>query len=113
MIALLIVLLGVGPVLNHCQFSWTDNTSGGSQSFNVYIGIQQGGPYALIASVPGNGGTSAVYAPTTNFCATLPDGQKYAVVRSVMVGNESSASNEVPFVVTTVAPRAPTGLTVR
>src|SRR5262245_39720644 len=67
-----------GPVFGHCLFSWLDQTSGGSASFNVYLAIASGGPYTLVGSVPRGG--SAVYQPTTNFCEGQADGQKYAVV---------------------------------
>jgi hypothetical protein len=43
----------------------------------------------------------------------MSQGQKYAVVTAVdLAGNESGASNEVPFFYDAVAPSAPSSLTV-
>ena len=104
----------VGPTLNHCQFSWQDATVTSDQvsGFNVYMGTTTGGPYALIGTVPATAATA--YGPTANLCTGIPDGQKYAVVKAAnAAGTESGASNEVPFVLLTTTPSAPSSLRVQ
>lgn len=106
-----------GPTLNHCLFSWSEATVADNDlaSFNIKLGGASGGPYTTVGTfaAPGPGGGST-YAPTTNYCAGQPDGQKYAVVTAVdTAGNESAPSTEVPFALNVTAPSVPTGLTVR
>lgn len=106
-----------GPVLNHCQFSWSEPvvTDNDLLQFNIYLATVSGGPYTKVGSLTGvASGGGATYTPTTNYCVGQTDGQKFAVVKAQdTAGNESGASNEVPFVLNATAPPAASSLTVR
>ena len=107
----------VGPVLNHCQFSWSEAVvpDGDLAYFTIKLATTPGGPYAVVGTYPAPdpaGGAS--YFPPTNYCAGQPDGQKYAVVTATdTAGNESEVSGEVPFVTNATAPPAASNLAVR
>lgn len=118
MIALaLVALLGLGPQLNHCFYAWNEGVVADNDlsSFNLYLATTAGGPYTKIGSVSATSpGGNQAYGPTSNMCAGLSDGQKYAVVRAVDTAqNESASSNEFPFVLNATPPSAPTGLSVQ
>ena len=102
----------VGPILNHCIFSWSeDSTVTDLRNFFVKISTVPGGPYTVLASIPATTGGTFV---TVNLCAGQSQGQKYAVVTAVdLASNESGVSNEVPFVYDTAVPSAPANFKVQ
>ena len=104
----------VGPVVGSaCRISWiapTTNADGTPLTdlagYRVYVGTAPG-VYGVA--------TATVVQPATTWpCGTLSNGQKYTVVTAVdLAGNESIRSTEVPFVLDTIAPAAPSEVTVQ
>lgn len=104
----------VGPVVGAaCRISWiapTTNADGTPLTdlagYRVYIGTASGVYGAATATV--------IQPATTWACGTLSNGQKYTVVTAFdLAGNESVRSLEVPFVLDTIAPAAPSGVTAQ
>jgi hypothetical protein len=90
------------PTIAQCRFHWTQPAvpAGNLAAFNVYVGTVSGGPYTKVATVPAvspSGGQS--YGPTADYCGSLGDGTKYAVIKAQNLrGGESAASPEMSFV---------------
>jgi hypothetical protein len=83
---------GVAPVQHTASLGWTASTSTVT-GYNVYRGIQTGGPYAQIGSANG-----------TNYAdSTVQSGQTYFYVVTAVdsAGHESVFSNQVQAVVPT------------
>ena len=110
----------IGPVLRSCTLTWgapTTNADGTALTdlakYNVYVAATSGvysTPTAIVNSpkaAPAPGDTASWV------CTGLTQGQHYAVVTAVdSASNESTRSNEVPFVIDVVPPNAPAGLSV-
>lgn len=114
---LLSVILAVGPTLNHCIFSWVMPAvpSNDLDHFTLKLATAAGGPYVQLAvyTTTLTGGNST-FGPTQNLCASVSDGQKFAVVTAVdKAGNESVPSGEAPFVLDVTAPPSASSLSVQ
>ena len=104
----------VGPIIGSaCRISWiapTTNADGTPLTdlagYRVYIGTAPG-VYGVA--------TATVVQPATTWpCGTLSNGQKYAVVTAFdLAGNESVRCSELPFVLDTIAPAAPSGVGIQ
>jgi hypothetical protein len=98
----------VGPVLNHCNTSWTASPATDIREYHVYFSATPGG----VGSVVG-----IVQAPVTAWScpvALTPEGQKYATVTAIdIAGNESPRSNEFPFVFDVTVPAAASNFRVQ
>lgn len=106
----------VGPVLNHCIFTWSEAVvpTNDLVSFKIYIGTTSGGPYVVAGTVLAPSPAGGANYTSPDLCGGLPDGQKYAVVTAVNTAStESARSAEVPFVRSTTVPAAPTNLKVQ
>ena len=91
------------PTQHQVALSWTQSTTPGITSNNVYRGTTSGGPYALIYS-----STTAITGYTDT---TVVGGDTYYYVVTALIGSEESAySNQYQANVPT-APAPPTGLT--
>jgi hypothetical protein len=113
--------LAAGPNLNHCIFTFlapSTNTDGSPltnlNGFKIKIGVTPGGPYTTVFSFPAGQSNVGTTVTTSNLCGSTTDGQKYAIATTTnTAGSESAPSNEVPFVLTTVAPAAINNLNVQ
>lgn len=105
-----------GPTLNHCIFTWTEATvpTNDLAVFTLYVATLSGGPYTKLGIYPGTPSGGQTYGPTPNLCVGQSDGQKFAVVKAMdTAGNESGASNEVPFAFDATVPPAASNLGVQ
>ena len=93
----------VGP---DCTFNWTAGTGPTPDGYKLYIGAISNDPNSLTADV-GNVNTTTCSAINI----TTP-GQYYARITAYNNVGESGFSNEVPFVLVTAVPGAPS-LTVQ
>ena len=91
------------PTQHQVALTWTQSTTPGIKSNNVYRGTTSGGPYSLIYS-----STSAITAYTDT---TVTGGSTYYYVVTALIGSEESAYSNQYQADVPVAPVAPTGLT--
>lgn len=98
----------VGPVLNHCNASWTASPSTDVVAYRIYFSPTAGGVGVLVGTVT---------APTVAWScvvAAIGEGQKYATVTAVdLAGNESPRSNEFAFALDSMVPAAASNLKVQ
>jgi fibronectin type 3 domain-containing protein len=84
---------GVPPAQHSVSLSWTASTSQNVIGYNIYRGVQSGGPYSKINSVLN---ASTVYTDTT-----VVDGQTYYYVTTAVDSSnqESAYSNQAQAVI--------------
>ena len=91
------------PTQHQVALSWTQSTTPGITSNNVYRGTTSGGPYSLIYS-----STNAITAYTDT---SVVGGDTYYYVVTALIGSEESAYSNQYQANVPVAPAPPTGLT--
>lgn len=84
-----------------CTFTWTAGTGPTPTGYKLYIGGVSNDPSAIVADV---GNVQTVKTDAVNI---VTPGQYYARVTGYNTVGESEFSNEVPFVLVTLVPGAP------
>lgn len=85
-----------------CTFTWTPATTGPpADGYKVFIGATSNDPNAVFNDV-GN-----VTTATCSGIGINTSGQYYARIKAYNVAGDSGFSNEVPFVLVTAVPDAP------
>ena len=91
------------PTQHQVALSWTQSTTPGITSNNVYRGTTSGGPYTLIYS-----STTPITAYTDT---SVVGGDTYYYVVTALIGTEESGYSNQYQANVPVAPAPPTGLT--
>jgi fibronectin type 3 domain-containing protein len=91
------------PTQHQVALTWTQSTTPGITSNNVYRGTASGGPYSLIYS-----SSTAITAYTDT---AVTGGSTYYYVVTALIGSEESGYSNQFQATIPVAPAAPTGLT--
>jgi len=91
------------PTQHQVALSWTQSTTPGITSNNVYRGTTSGGPYSLIY-----GSTTPITAYTDT---SVVGGDTYYYVVTALIGSEESGYSNQYQANVPVAPASPTGLT--
>lgn len=84
-----------------CTFTWTAGTGPTPTGYKLYIGVVSADPSAVVADV---GNVQTIKSDAINITTA---GQYYARVTGYNTVGEGLFSNEVPFVLVTLVPGAP------
>ena len=91
------------PTQHQVALSWTQSTTPGITSNNVYRGTTSGGPYTLLY-----GSTTPITAYTDT---SVVGGDTYYYVVTALIGSEESGYSNQYQANVPISPAAPTGLT--